>query len=410
MSIKCTPYRLTTKAESLIQKAFALVQDFIINELDETYHLECLGLPQDKSKINTYHYLINYMAYVRGKVEDFLLGKQSLGEDPCLTDEELDKFKSVYLTDCIIDERVCDRYTNNIVELFIEDIPLCSEPFVYEWSGFGECEEIDNVTYRNRTTLLRKRGGFVYDSFLVLIGTTAQELAEQINVTEEEAQDILDDRLVEDVEGVCCLVNQPSIPVVTFSNVQSTQFDVSWVASESEVRLSLAQGSPDNVIQDIGAVTATNYTFTGLTASTTYYVVIEQENCAGRNISSFSVQTTPYIITINVCDDLQGQLVLTGAVEGNNLFETYEGTLSFRFEDPIEALYKVTSVLIDGVENIQNVVFDTIMQNIPTGGTIYVSGITSNVVVDICGEIGDVCSEITVTYDDILDTITIDYI
>lgn len=387
-----TPYRLPSKYELLVRKAFLLVKTKILANLGEAHHLSHLGIVADKSEVEKYHYLIYYLVNVRQQLDRFLQVK----EIPCFTDEEWDAAMEYYSINCILKENVCSGYTNDIVNLIL-DYPRCSEGFTYEWVGDGVCTPIGEDTVISRTTLLKKIGSTLLDQFYIPEPSTLEEFNTIIG--ESSTQSFLNTRYIEDTEEVCCTVPVFTPPEITVVSVTANSFEVSWTSEATSFTLHLAEGTPDNIIST-ETVTTTSKVYENLSLSTTYYFTVIVENCAGETESTQVVNTLPYFVIINVCTELEGQLTFTGASLGTNTVTTYEGDFVFDFEDPSENFYQVTSVKANGVEIIDNVIFNVFESGVPMGGTISLLGITSDVVVEICGQLADFCSQINAEYTD----------
>jgi len=388
-----TPYRLPSKYELLVQQAFRIVRTQVLADLDEAQHLSHLGVPTDKAAIEKYYYLIYYLIDVRQKLDQFLTTKDT----PCFTDEEWESVKEKYLIDCILEEGVCDKYTNDIINTIL-DYPRCSDPETYEWVGEGSCDEFKGEVKIARTTLFKKLGTIVINDWFIPIDSTLEQFQSIVNDATL-TQEFLDTRYIDDEDDVCCIDELFTQPEFTIETVTNDSFSISWTSDATSFDITLAEGSPENIIAT-ETTSSTSKEYTGLNVSNTYYFTVTVENCAGETTATQVINTLPYFVIINVCTELENQLTITGANLGSNTINVFEQDFSFSFEDATSPYYEVTSVTINGIETIDNVIFNKFESGIPVGGTVNLFSITSDLVIEICGKLGDFCAEIDVEYTD----------
>lgn len=395
--MKCT-YRNRTYYEVLKNKAFVLVKSKALSDLSDAYFKEQLGVPTDRSSVLRYQYLINYLLYVRQQIDQRRNG--------CIEQEVYDKFLITYGIDCILKEGVCEKYTNNLVDLILGTIPICGKAYTYDWYGAGNCIEINDESYRERDILQTLSNNVVIDADYIPSQATANDLVTLLGITLTDAQSLIDTRLVEGIN--CCL--EGLLPNVVTLEVEATASTatVSWSSTATIFQVSLAKGSVDNIVSTT-TLTTPSVSYTGLDLSTAYFVIVVIENCAGVTQTVIPFNTLPYIINIIV----QTAVTLTDAVEGYNFFSTYGGTFEFRFDNititPSPNII-VSSVLVNGTEYINNVLFDSYFGGSGIGGVISLPYVTGDNEIIIIGTSLDICATFSAVFDEDIDTITINLV
>ncbi len=105
------------------------------------------------------------------------------------------------------------------------------------------------------------------------------------------SSDIAVDDLSLSVGGSGGDTEAPTIPTgLASSNIAETSFDVTWNASSDNVGVVQYNVYLDG--SNLGSVTGTGATITGLTASTTYVVAVEAEDAAGNTSGQASINVT----------------------------------------------------------------------------------------------------------------------
>lgn len=390
-----TPYRVATKYETLAKKAFEIVRKAIIEELNEIQEYGHLGIEITKQRVERYYHLINYLLHVRTVLDNHL---QATGKT-CISEEDFEKLRAVYLIDCIIEEGVCDKYTNNLINLIVQ-APFCESASEYYWTGVGLCTNINGQALLQRVNLVETKSDVVIDVLSIPENIDIEVFRFYVpNATEE----LLQARFIEDNSSNCCIEELPEIPTVSVLEVRNTDITVSWSGSTSYiVRLFQA----DNQLLTI-ETTDTSRTFDNLELNTQYRVEVEISNCAGSSTGQVQVTTLPYTVSISLCPEIENQIQIVGAQIGDNLVTDYQGTFTFNFLDNNAPFYEIDSILVNGVDYLNNVIFNVMQGSVKTGGTVVLNGITENKNIEMCGSLGNTCQDVTITYDTGIDGINI---
>jgi len=395
--IQSTPYRVNTKYEKLANDAFQIVRKAIMEELREANEYSELGIEITKANIERYYYLINYLIYIRQVIDNWL---ESSG-NTCLSEKDYQKVLDAYLINCIIKDGICDKYTNNLINLILK-VPKCVEPFTYVWTGLGICSPTGGENLVERVNLSKYQSGVYIETLEIPTEVSLEAFKFYVP---EGTQELLDARFISSSPNDnCCFEIIPVSPIVILDEVRNNDFTATWDGG-TVYNIILTRIS-DNAELVNEFTTDTVRTFTNLDISTSYQLSVILTNCAGTSTSFLVVTTLPYYVNINICPSLSSQLTLTNAVEGSNIVEIYGDTFRFRFDDLTEPYFTVNSVTVNSVDYLNSVIFDKSISTVDTGGIIEIAGITEDKTVNICGVQGNVCNAISSFYDDSIETIT----
>lgn len=449
--INCT-YILPTTYDIQVKAAFNLVKDYLYDSMESINELQELGRNQDKQlvEINKFHYLINYLIRVRQDIDSYFITK----ENGCLTDEEITSFRNKYAIDCLLEQNVCNRFTNNIVELFLT-LPDCNSPIIYEWSTNDICIEIEGTQYAIGLVLIGKRNTYPVVSYNIPPTATAEDIADITGVTEEEATQLLTDRLAFPGSAFCCNDAELRNPQIIVETSTQTTVNFNWNGQSDTYQVTITD--EDGLVvynEEITNDTPFDFfdgndnelTVEGLTANNNYTLTVSTENCKGIFGTTVTFSTTPFTVVVSLCETLLNKVDITydgtvldmttpQTIDNLNEFETFEIRWDDRntnIGDPADAednpVWEVKSVLIGNIgDTLTEVVGDTDFFNIDStitsennggmtkvvnnGGTITIGALDASKNIEICGGVADVCLYTTVTYTDIddADTITITY-
>lgn len=391
-----TLYRLPTKYERLKQRAYNLVKEKIIADINENVDLQHLGVDVPQADVEKYAYLIDYLIYAKIQVDTFVEAQRG-----CLTNEDLKLVEDEYLISCILEEGVCEGYTRDLID-FILDFPLCDEPITYEWEKpSNSCITQDGVNYKLATRVIKKRGNEIIEVYDVNSDITYTEF---LLLFPDATQEDYNNRLIEDTDLTCCFESLPSTAVISILNATNNTISISWTDVADSYTLRLLDGL--TLLRSV-TVTDNSYEFLNLETNKQYSLEIIATNCAGTSLSTTQIATLPYSVNIEVCSNIASDITITGANIGVNEVIDFAVPFTFDFVDSVAPYVRVTSVLINGVENIQNTVFNTFQSSIPTGGTVTIPSIDRNYTVILCGESANLCSVLSVTFDEGSKTLSI---
>lgn len=388
-------YRTTKFYERLSNEAFNLVRKQILNDLRENQHLGHLGIEPDNLEIEKYFYLINYLIHVRQQIDRYL----AINNISCLNDAQIDTINEKFLLPCILRERVCNKYTNNLID-FIINIPNCKDALKYEWTGLGVCTLVEGEAYLERVNLIERRSNFVTQIFEIPTNIDLETFQAFVPTATSE---LLQARYLIDSVEECCLISIPQAPFISIDLVTTNSATISWSGSDN-YRIQLFQGETE-LLNEI--TTEPTRTFSNLLLSTEYRIVVSSFNCAGESQAVRNFQTLPYILTLSTCLLLENQIIFENISLGTNEFTEHEGTLVFRFTDLFAPYFTVNSVLVNGVDYSNGIIYDTFIEGQPIGGSISIFGISQDLEIELCGVAVDSCSLVDTTFDDITDTIII---
>lgn len=389
-------YRLPTIYEKLITDGFALVKKKILSDLDESAHLAHLGIKVDDVVTKDYMSLIYYLSFVRQQVDLYLLRKKT----PIITEKELETIYETYKIDCILQSKVCNKYTNNLIAHFLT-FPTTETSFTYRWSGSGRCTVIEGNARIELPTLLKLFGNIVEEQIPVPYGATLGQLQVLVPTA---TQQLLDSRYVIEGSENCCLETIFPQPVITVDNVSNFGFTVSWESSSTSFEVSLYQGDTE-VFK--GTQTTKTKTFSELQLGTTYLLQVQVSNCAGNSVASQEISTLPYYVTIVMDEVLQAQITLTGAVLGQNIITEYPGSFEFRFDDLQAPYYEISEILLNGVDYSDNIIYDVFQGEFKTGGRFVIPFIDSDVTITLGGGVINPCDVVAMNYSSSTNTLTI---
>lgn len=450
--INCT-YILPTTYDIQVQKAFNLVKDYLYNSMESINELQELGRNQDNElvEINKFHYLINYLIRVRQDIDSYFITKES----GCLTDTEITSFRDKYAIDCLLEQNVCNRFTNNIVELFLT-LPDCNSPIIYEWSSNDTCIEIDGIQYAIGLVLIGTRNTYPVISYNIPANTTVEEIASITGLTIEESTQLLNDRLAFPGSSFCCNDAELRNPQIVVESSTQTTVNFNWNGQSDIYQVTITDEEEGVVVYNEEIINDTLFDFfdgnnnelivEGLIANSNYTLTIGTENCKGNFSTTTTFSTTPFTVIVSLCETLLNKVNIT--YDGNVLDMTtpqiiddlsQAATFEIRWDDrntnsldPSDAednpIWEVKSVLIGNIGDIPvEIVGDTDFFNIDStitsennagktmivnnGGTITIPALDASKTIDICGGIAEACLYTNVIYTDISnnDTLTITY-
>lgn len=391
----CT-YILPTKYDILVRQAYDLVDNYIDTELDTVHNYGKLGVPQDDklNSIRNYYHLINYLVYIRQKIDQYILDK-GLG---CITTTEIQSFKDFYKTDCIIKYKVCEQYTNNIVNLFFK-LPTCDSTPIYTWTTNDTCIEIDETQYAIGLTLEKRLNNIVVETFYIEPNADSKDIQEATGVDSTTADQLVTDRLSFPGSNFCCGDPIFNAPIVTINNVTESTIDIEWESNAEEFTVTVIEGNGTETIV-VEEVTEKTLSIEGLDSNTIYTVRVTALSCAGDNSTDLEITTGPFTVTLILDESIKDQINITGVTTFQDVLynENYELT----WTDSTEPFFIVNSVLVDGVERYDEVATSTTPPSDPVGnpanilasGNITIPNIIKDITVILSGIPGNICTTI----------------
>lgn len=430
MDTKCN-YIFPTKYDNLVKKAFNLVKDYLYSSLKEINEYQELGVKQDKQliDINKYHHLINMLIRVRQDLEKYL--KES-GES-CIPNDVFEKFLVKYEIDCLIEQNVCHKFTNNIVSIFLDTLPECDGDITYEWTVNDSCVEVEGVLFAIGNILQKKINGFTVETFNVDPEATIIDIENLVGLTTEEATKIFNDRYAFPNSSFCCLDPAYQLPLILIEDVTNDTATFSFTGNAPDYLVTVSDLDNENEVvfeekfiidnYDINENNTTEVTIDNLKTANNYSIRVFTENCSGVFTNTRDFFTTPFSINVTFCSELFNSLnqqrmslsiiningnavdipienggFYSSISEGDNLILEFKdiNTNIDDIENPqLNPVYKITSVLINNNEEVNNesiVQFNlNETQGVQDKGTINLNFIQENKNIILCGTLGDSC-------------------
>ena len=341
MNINCT-YILPNKYDALVKKAFDIVKKVILTSISDINENQELGYNQDSElmEINKFYFLINYMIIFRRSVENYIESKP----DKCINEEDLNKFKEIYNIQCIIESGVCNQYTNNIVQLFLE-FPKCESELTYNWLAFDSCVEIEGELTAVSTNLASFRNNVFIETLLIPINTTVSEFADILQKTELEVTELYNQRFSPATPDLCC--NDPDldfpIEIITDITENTLVFDLQGNAPSYNLEVTNLNTS---IIESTSVITSfTNITILNLLPNTDYSVRVFTSNCKGDIENIFTFTTKPIIITVYADDTVIQEITLDVILGDEGNVVDYGSTFTINFEDLTAPFFTIGTVL-----------------------------------------------------------------
>lgn len=388
-------YTLRTKYENLKREAFSLLKKDIFPQLKNIYEYSIIG--EEKTELSqelaNYYYLIEYLLSVRISIDNYI---ECNG---CVSKEYLDSILNDYYSIlCIKKNKVCNRYTNNLIDLFISGIPYCESVFNYVWDGTPTCDGKD----LRRDYLYTQYNGNNISNIFVPVDAEINYYVSVLGLTLELATELYNSRYINNY-STCCSLEEPFSPTLNIVEVTNNTIEIEWdsVGERYQINVSYNDSYFEFYTED------TSLLIEDLPIKTEVIIEVIAINCAGSSSTTTLVQTTPYSVEIVFCEDLVGNVDLTDAILGLNVVENYGDTFSFSFNST-GTLYEITDVTLNDASYIDDVIWTNTFYTANIGGKINVFNVTSNVVLYMCGNILDYCSLYSLTYDDNLEILTIE--
>jgi hypothetical protein len=390
MNTTCT-YIFPTKYDILIRQAFNLVESFIDTELDDISEYGKIGVPQEDRLLDlrNYYYLINYMIYVRQKIDQYIIDSGN----GCITQTEIDQYKDLYKTDCIISNKVCKQYTNQIINLFLT-LPNCDATPTYDWTINDVCFEIDGTEYAIGVTLQKKLNGIVVETFYIAPEATSSDIQTIVGVDSTTADQLILNRLISPDSSFCC--NEPvyNAPILEVVDATESTIDIQWVSNALLYTVTISNTSGE-ILETVSEIEETYVQFTGLDSNTEYTIEVTALSCSQNNSSNITLETGPYTVTVTLDSSIVNQITLNGATQVD---VEYNGTFNISWLDSGEPFFIVNEVLVNEVLRPDTLVYTTPLvgtpANIRASGNITIPNIISDTQVVLSGIPGNTCTTI----------------
>lgn len=407
-------FKVYTKYENLIKESFSLFEEDIVDKFVDINKSRRFGIKRewDLGGINKFHQFVYYMALTRVGIDKELTDK---GNQP-LTPAEFEDLKERYHINELLKERVCLQYTERIINIFLRDIPLTTDVFTFRWSDtLQNCVNNDTQVSRNQIQKI-KNNEVVVDFWFIVEGASVQRIQDVTGASFEQATELFASRIVDDTEFFCCseeTLEDISI-VVEQNDEDEIRFSWNKVGDVGQTyQVILAEGTLDNVIYEaqadtFDAASRGGLAYTSPIPNTVYFLSVVAENCAGQSIAALQITNPPIIINIGIAPpNDESELQLVDAQYGDNI-GVFGQDFVFGFSDPAIPLYKVTSVLIDGVESIGSVMFTDFLGTEPIAGIITIPSLMNSTDVVITIEEIQTCDEIVMDYSSANCSVSID--
>lgn len=398
----CT-YILPTKYDVLIRQAFDIVESFVDLELEDIHHYGKIGVPQENRLLDlrNYYYLINYMIYVRQKIDQYIVDSGN----GCINQSEINQFKTLYKTDCIISNKVCKQYTNQIIDLFLT-LPSCDATPTYTWTTNDVCADFGGIEYAIGVTLQKRLNGVVVETYYVPPEATSSNIQTIASVNQTTADSLITTRLVSPDSSFCC--NEPvyDAPLIEVTDATESTIDIQWVSNAPLYTVTIED---QGVVLFTEEVEENSIQFTGLESNTTYSITVNANSCAGDNETILPVTTGPYTVTLILDDSIANQITISGVATEVDV--PYNGTYNLSWLDAGEPYFIVDQVLVNGVERNETLVYTTPEvgnpANILASGNVTIPNIISDTTVVLSGRPGNTCTTIELSIN--ANTLTLDF-
>jgi len=398
-------YKLYTKYENQIQKAFDLIKDKVI--LTHKDIIEYGKIGENRKDLSSFvvgfFHLINYAVYVRTQIDKYV--ENCI--DGCLTVEQLNAILNKHDYKCILESNVCNQYTNNILNIFFSGVKTCDTVCVYEWSNYL-CKEINEESFLEAKNLLKICGDEV-ESFLIPTDITVEDLALSFGISLIEATTLLSKRIVPDVEELCCIEDKPSEFIINVLNRTTTSITIDFVSDVYPVIVKLYEGlTVDGEIIFEESINESDLplTFNGLTIDTDYLIEITCNNCAGTTIVQKQVKTLPIRVILRPCD-LLSNVTFTGLNIGENIISSFGENILLSFDSLTPPYANIIIFTINGVDVLPDINWTHVLGTANFGGNIEINNIVNDLEIFICGNIYNICNQVFVNFDELSNTISI---
>lgn len=380
--MNCNNFPIRNKYERLIQEGFELIYPSLYQKFIDIWEYELIGEPQEdlRNHTNNLYYELYRLAEWLVYVEQYL---ERCGR-ACLNKEESDKIKSKFLIHCPL---ICSNDKSlELIKLFESEIPICSTQS-YRWLGTGKCLSGDLIY---QTLELIQNGV----KRLVIVPLTANnQYYLDLGIPQEEATRLINNRIIQQDSSQCCPYDEINSPFIQFISVIPTALTVEYQLNNPQaIAVFELNGQIQTVTQSSGTLI-----FSGLTASTTYVLNVTVSNCAGNLTLELPIETPPYILTIQIGNNLQGNIqLLNGLQVGNNIIPNHCTQVVVGFEG-INTLHKITTFLVDGEDKLEEVIFNQIIGGHNVGGSFTFPCFNKDTTVFIDGERAINCDDINLT-------------
>ena len=109
--------------------------------------------------------------------------------------------------------------------------------------------------------------------------------------------------------------------------------------------------------------------FSGLTPTSPYTLKVSVTNCAGTVELELDIETPPYILTIQLGQNLVGNIQLFNGLQvGTNVITQYCSQVSVAFQG-INTLHEITVFQVDGQDRLNDVIFNQVLGTSNVGGS-----------------------------------------
>lgn len=384
-------------------KSYDYIHPIVYKNVSTLLYKEEFGVNQS-CKFNhlmDYYYLIELLTQIKRKV-DFVIEN-----DCCYTYKQIKDIYTKYGVDCAIKCFACHNLpVSELLKAFDIDTNFVKDLdnkylLQYEIQFWGQ----DLIAVKNTNILLELNSNYTLN-----IVNPDVDLYEYMSLQKDDVYIIpptnsvtinnvtCNHKIVAKFKLIGCTVAAPTVPVITLSGVQQTQFTATWLSVGQDVTYLVELIENGNTTQSYTQTLLTR-TFSGLLPSSDYTVKVTATNCAGTINSTIVLQTAPFLVIVNVVNG-------TSSVTGTNTV-AYNSTFVTDFTST--GANSITSVKVNNITipNNQLNITGLIGGIYPQTGTYTLSNITEDKYVEIIYSAADVCSLVNTTYNSLTNTITI---
>ncbi|MCS7317138.1 MAG: hypothetical protein NZZ41_02295 [Candidatus Dojkabacteria bacterium] len=352
--MNCNLFPEYTKHQKLIQEGFDLLYPSLYQHFTDIWEKELIGEPQKELRE-----LANKLYYELYRLAEWLVEVDRYIErcnKGCIQKQESDKIKEKFLITCPL---IClNDKSLELIKLFESNLPFCSNES-YRWIGEGVCDSA-NLVYR---VLELVQNGVKRFVIVPLHANTQYYL--DLGIPSGEVTRLINSRLIQSNHPQCCPYPAVNMPYVRILSLLQTAVSFEYHLNNGQATgVFELNGQVQTVNQPSGTII-----FSSLTPTNSYTLKVTVSNCAGSLSLTLPFDTPPYVLTIQIGVNLQGNIqLLNGLVVGGNVITTYCSQVVVAFQG-INVLHKITKFEVDGQDKLNEVVFTQIVNGYNVGGS-----------------------------------------